>query len=186
MRYLFISCHCDDAELSCGGTMAKLAEQHEVYNIAFSDTGSTKILDEFVQAGNILGISGDCLFYNVFIEQHIGDDLYKIRDKFDFVFTHSTECRHTHHKMIAEQSKRVINGNLITYLQPWNSNESPNYFIELSEAQLEKKIQALACYKSQAHRPYMDEEFIRSWARYNGIKCGKKYAEGFRIERLIQ
>jgi LmbE family N-acetylglucosaminyl deacetylase len=68
---------------------------------------------------------------------------------------------------------------------PFNGELLPNYFVEISEQHLEKKIQALACYKSQSHRAYMDPEFIRSQAIYNGIKCGKKYAEAFRIEKMI-
>lgn len=188
MKYLFIATHCDDSELSCGGTMAKLIEEgHQVWNVAFSDCGLDKLLEEFTASSKVLGINNiGCLFYKRdFHPDRVADDLYKLRTDFDFVFTHSTDCRHTHHKVVGEQSKRVINTNLITYLQAWNGNESPNYFVELSEQQLEKKIQALSCYQSQSHRAYMNPDFILAQAVYTGIKCGKRYAEGFRIERLI-
>lgn len=118
--------------------------------------------------------------------QRVADLLHALRVRYDFVFTHSTDDRHSHHKMTGEASLRVFNCNIATYIAPWNGAERPNYFIELTEEQLEKKIAALACYKSQAHRSYMDADFIRSWARYTGIKCGKKFAEGFKVERLIQ
>jgi LmbE family N-acetylglucosaminyl deacetylase len=80
---------------------------------------------------------------------------------------------------------RVWKKSIFTYLAPWNGNENPNYFVEITQQQLERKIEALACYRSQAHRPYMNADFIRAQARYNGIKCGKLYAEAFKIERLI-
>jgi hypothetical protein len=31
----------------------------------------------------------------------------------------------------------------------------------------------------------MQADFIRAQARYNGIKCGKLYAEAFKVERLM-
>lgn len=185
-KYLFIGAHVDDAELSCGGTISKLVE--EGHSVSLAPVADCGLLEELKEATKVLGVEHFCLCWRKgFIgnEQNIADELYSIRDSYDFVFTHSPLCKHSDHKVIGEQSLRIFNGSILTYLQAWNGNENPNYFVEISTSHLEKKLQALACYKSQAHRTYMNPDFIRAQAIYNGIKCGKRYAEAFRIERLI-
>lgn len=186
-EYLFIGAHVDE-EICFAGTMIKLLEEgHTVSHVAF-DIGTSNE-EEFKASSKIIG--SDSFMWPLHRKsqhraQSIADDLHTYRNAFKFVFTHSINDRHSLHRMVAEETKRVINGNLFTYLAPWNGNEDPNYFVELSEKHLEKKIEALKCYKSQAHRSYMSDEFIRAQAVYNGIKCGKRYAEAFRIERYIQ
>jgi LmbE family N-acetylglucosaminyl deacetylase len=191
MKYLFIGAHADE-ELCFAGTMAKMSEQgHETTYIAQSWCGSGELLAEFLESVKILNVSkvwpGDRQVRHFRTNRaRIADYFSQLNSGYDYVFTHSTVDRHPDHRTVAEESKRVFTGNLITYIGPWNGNEDPNYFIEISEQQLEKKIHALSCYKSQSHRAYMNVEFIRAQARYNGIKCGKEYAEAFRIERLVQ
>ncbi len=190
MKYLFIGAHTDE-ELCFAGTMIKLLEQgHDVESVFFSYCTNPVLKNEALEAGEMIGVMP--MLTNTptreFINsrQTIADWLYNHFRHYDFVFTHSVYDRHPDHRTIAEESLRVFNCNLITYIGPWNGEESANYFIELSEQQLEKKIAALACYKSQAHRKYMDPDFIRSWAVYNGIKANCKYAEAFRILRKLE
>jgi LmbE family N-acetylglucosaminyl deacetylase len=179
-----------DEELSFAGTIIKLLEKHEVTYLAISSCGSEDLKNEWNRSCEIMSITKK-LTTSIKVrefdakKQDIANFMHLIRDDFDFVFTHSEKCRHDDHKTVGEQSKRIFNGNLLTYIQPWNAPEDANYFVELSESQLQKKIDALKCYKSQSHRTYMSEDFIRSWAVYNGIRCGKKYAEAFQIQKLI-
>lgn len=190
-KYLFLASHVDDADTSCGGTIVKLiSEGHFVHVISFTEEyDGVNLYPEFNQAMLTLGVET----YQSYIyktrhlyerRQEIADLIRYWSDGVDYVFTHSKDCIHPDHRVIGEESLRVVKGNLITYEQPWNMNEDPNYFVELSQEQLDRKIAALTCYKSQAHRPYMDPDFIRSWARYTGIKAGCQYAEGFKILRL--
>ena len=46
-------------------------------------------------------------------------------------------------------------------------------FIILSDEQLNTKIEALKKYKSQQHRSYANEKFIRSLATVRGTQVGK-------------
>jgi hypothetical protein len=55
----------------------------------------------------------------------------------------------------------------------------------LSEEQINIKINALKKYKSQEHRSYANEEFIRSLASVRGVQVGQRYAEVFEVIRLI-
>lgn len=190
-KYLFISAHADDCELSCGGAMHKLARLgHEITHIALSLCGNKDLLSEMVQAAKCLQTSKiwtqDHTVREFKLEtERISTYFYQLNGNYDFIFTHSEADKHPDHRTTGEESRRIFTGNLLTYITPYNGNDQPNFFVELDPQDLEYKIEALACYKSQAHRPYMDPEFIRAWARYNGIRCGKKYAEGFHTQRLI-
>lgn len=184
MKYLFIGAHSDE-EVCFAGTMIKLLnDRHQVDYMVF-DYGTSND-KEFVDSCNLIGCCVHLMDDTPRKDpQYIADWIYGLRIQYDIIFTHSINDRHPLHRIVAEETLRVVNGNLFTYVGPWNANENPNYFIELSEEHLEKKIAALSCYKSQSHRPYMNPDFIRSQAIYNGIKCGKRYAEAFRIEKLI-
>lgn len=197
MNYLFIGAHVDDSELSCAGLIQTLLSSGEHVNvISMSHIYSNgmcniDLSNEFVESMAVLGVT-DRYCYNVETrrfnanQNDISDIIYEKTRGYDRVITHDISDRHPDHRTVAEQIRRIYNGSTITFITPWNGNENPNHFIEISSEQLEKKIEAIGCYVSQNHRAYTDPDFIRSWARYNGIKCGKRYAEAFRIERLIQ
>lgn len=190
MKYLFISAHCDDAMISCGGTMLKLMEDgNSVSHLSLSNCDNWGLVQEFTDSNKILGINGYChqFKHRTFHEQRseITKLLYACKDDSDFIVTNSVVDKHSDHKTLAEECLRIFNCNIITYMGCWNGNENPNYFIEITGEQLEKKINALWCYRSQAHRPYMSADFIRAQARVNGVKVGKQFAEGFRVQRLI-
>ena len=50
---------------------------------------------------------------------------------------------------------------------------------------LEKKVEALLCYKSQLHRSYINENFVYSLATVRGVQAGTQYAEAFEVVRYI-
>lgn len=183
MKYLFLGGHSDE-EICFAGLMLKVIDQgHEVMYM-ISDFGTSNV-KEFHASTDVLGCKVD--LHPLDGLPAYNDYLYsQYKDNVDFVVTHDISDRHPVHRKVAEESRRIFNCSMITYVAPWNENENPNYFVEISGAHLEKKIQALACYKSQEHRRYMDPDFIRSWARYNGVKAGVLYAEAFKIAKLVE
>lgn len=192
-RVLYIGAHTDDIELACGGTIAK--SHDEIHCLIFSVCDNPLLHTEFRNTFLSLGIKEQntrVLNYNFrefyWQQSHILNILLEMRRAIlpIKVFSHSINCVHQDHKIVAQESLRAFkNDNLFTYTHPWNGNGDENHFVELSEEHLNSKIKALANYKSQEHRSYFNPEFIRAQAVYNGIKCGKKYAEAFRIEKLI-
>ncbi len=46
-------------------------------------------------------------------------------------------------------------------------------------------MEALGQYKSQAHRPYANEDFIKSLVKVRGVQSGTEYAEVFELKRMI-
>jgi len=72
------------------------------------------------------------------------------------------------------------------YELPWNNlNFTNNCHIKLEREHIEAKMNALACYKSQASRNYMNEEYFFGLAKTRGIQINSNYAEAFELIRWI-
>lgn len=192
MKYLFIGAHLDDIEISCGGTIAKFL-QHDVYYLGLSPCHNPIRLEiECTNATKKLGIPRQNVKMFAFPVRSFYDHRQEVADTIrqminlydpDVIFTHSVLDRHPDHRCVAEETIRVFNGSIISYLAPWNGQTVENYFIKLDS--LDKKLAAIACYQSQSERKYCDPEFIESWAVATGAKCGFGLAEGFEVVRLI-
>lgn len=197
--------HTDDGEFGCGGTISKLIEQGlEIHYVAFSaceqsvlpQFPSDILITEVKKATNILGIKKENLHllkYNVrtfsYNRQEILDDIIKFRQEInpDLIFIPSVKDIHQDHATVANEVIRAFKfSNILCYEIPWNNFQfaTTNFFV-LNEKHISNKVNALKQYKSQAHRPYANEEFIRSLARTRGIQIGQQYAEVFEVVRLI-
>lgn len=197
--------HTDDAEFGCGGTISKLIEEgNNVFCVAFSacelslQTHFPKdiLITEIKEASKELSISPDHLIlfnYEVrtfnYKRQEILQDLIDLRSKLnpDMVFIPSLNDIHQDHYTIAHEGLRAFkNSTIFSYEVPWNNlNFNTSAFFVLSEQHLQKKINALAKYQSQAHRPYANADFLRSLARVRGTQINVEYAECFEVIRLI-
>jgi LmbE family N-acetylglucosaminyl deacetylase len=204
-KALILAPHTDDGEFGCGGTIAKLiSEGVEVYYIAFSACEqsvlpkfpSDILITEVKEATQVLGIKRENLYllkYDVrtfnYNRQGILDDIIKFRNKInpDLVFIPSLNDIHQDHATIANEAVRAFKFcNILCYEMPWNNfNFATTSFMILSEEQINIKINALKKYKSQEHRSYANEEFIRSLASVRGVQVGQRYAEVFEVIRLI-
>lgn len=197
--------HTDDGEFGCGGTIAKLiAEGHDVYYAAFSacqqsvlpQFPSDILITEVKEATKILGVKPENLIlfdYDVrtfgYHRQEILDDLIKLRTEIqpDLIFMPALNDVHQDHHTIAEEGMRAFKFNsIMSYELPWNNfSFSTSSFVHLDETYIQIKVNALQAYQSQAHRPYSDEDFIRSVARTRGVQIGTRYAEAFEMVRWI-
>jgi N-acetylglucosamine malate deacetylase 1 len=204
-RVLVLAPHTDDAEFGCGGSIAKMIEQgNEVFCVAFSACQQSVrpefpqdiLLREVKAASGILGIKPENLFlhdYAVrtfnFRRQEILDDIIKLKTdiKPDLVFVPSVNDIHQDHYTIAQEAVRAFKfSSILSYELPWNNFEfKTTCFILLEERHLQKKITAVNEYKSQAHRAYANESFVRSLAITRGVQVGSTLAEVFEIVRWI-
>ena len=121
--------------------------------------------------------------------QAILDQLIRLNDSIgpDLVLIPSRHDRHQDHEVIHREAQRAFSYcSLMGYELPWNqSNFSTDHFSVIDESDIHKKWNALQAYRSQAHRPYMQEPFIRALATVRGIQCRKPLAEAFEVYRLI-
>ncbi len=204
-KILVLAPHTDDGELGCGGSIAKfIAEERQVYYAAFSvcskslpeGMAADTLATECKNATSILGIPTDhvTLFdFEVRIfpnhRQEILEEMVALNKKIqpDLVFIPSSTDIHQDHGVIHVEALRAFrNSSLLGYELPWNHPPftSP-FFINLSADNVAKKWHALQEYKSQSHRNYIHEDFIRSLAKVRGVQANSEYAEAFDVYKLI-
>lgn len=203
-RVLILAPHTDDAEFGCGATISKLIEQgSEVYSVAFSacqqsvlkQFPSDILITEVKEASAELGIKKENLIlldYAVrtfnYKRQEILEDLLKLRSDIEpsVIFMPTMHDLHQDHLTIAQEGLRAFKFcTIFSYELPWNNLQfASSSFSVVTEAHLKKKIKAITKYKSQAHRNYANEEFIRSLARVRGTQINESYAECFELIRL--
>ncbi len=105
----------------------------------------------------------------------------------DLVFLPSSYDTHQDHQTIHNEGFRAFkNCSILGYEQPWNNATfKTDVFIILSHLDLENKMTALDCYKSQVSRFFFDSDFIYSLAKTRGVQIGEEYAEAFEMIRWI-
>ena len=204
-RILVLAPHTDDAEFGCGATIAKLIENgNEVYCAAFSaceqsvlkNFPSDILITEIKSASKKLGLKDSNLIlfnYEVrtfnYRRQEILDSIIQLKNTInpDVVFIPSLNDIHQDHSTIANEAFRAFKfSSVLCYELPWNNlSFSTSCFMVLEEQHLITKLRALKEYRSQAHRPYANENFIRSLANVRGVQINTKYAECFEILRWI-
>ena len=197
IKILLLGAHPDDIESTASSFLIK-RKNIEPYVLVFSDCeeqpGNKGITEEFEESMSILKVKNYKLLdipntkFPAYCEE-IRSILenYKEKLKPDIVVTHEINNLHQDHKTLAEESIRVFRTHSIIMYEGLKSTPffSPNLFIILTEEELEKKMEALKCYKTQYRRYYYDFEFIRALAMVRGKQIGAKYAEGFRIYQFI-
>jgi len=204
-KILVLAPHTDDLEFGCGGTIAKLAESdNEIYCAAFSACQQSVrkefppdiLITEIKAASKILGLKLENLrLFNYSVRtfnyhrQELLDDIIKLKTEIapDIVFIPSLSDLHQDHFTIAQEGFRAFKfSSLLSYELPWNNlSFNTASFMKLEDRHIEVKIKAINEYKSQAHRPYANEEFIRSLARTRGVQINTHYAECFEVIRWI-
>lgn len=202
---LILAPHTDDGEFGCGGTIAKLTQQgYRPIYVAFS-AAEQSVLPQFPkdilrhevkQATNVLGIhNDDCLVLNFDVRrfpeqrQKILDEMIVLGEKYtpEMVFLPSQHDTHQDHLVIAQEGFRAFKRTtMLGYEVPWNNLEfKTSCFFSLKEKEVAIKVKALQCYRSQMHRSYATESFIRSLAITRGVQIGQEYAEVFEVVRMI-
>lgn len=206
-KILVLAPHTDDLEFGCGATIAKLAEKernNEIFCAAFSACKQSVrkefpediLITEIKAASKILGLKEKNLRlfdYSVrtfnYQRQELLDDILKLKYEIkpDLVFIPALTDLHQDHFTIAQEGFRAFKfSSLLSYELPWNNlSFNTASFMKLEDKHIETKIAAIKEYKSQAHRPYANAEFIKSLARTRGVQINTHYAECFEVIRWI-
>lgn len=204
-RILVLAPHTDDGEIGCGGSIARFVEEGKnVYCVAFSAARTSvrpefpdNILEtEFRAATKTLGIPPRNARVHDFpvrrFPQHRQEILQTLIDlkqgiRPDLILMPSLHDIHQDHQVIAAEGVRAFKRHtLLGYEMPWNNIVfETRCFIPLKEAHVARKIEALQCYKSQAHRSYLSDEFLWSMALTRGTQIEGGYAEAFEVIRWV-
>jgi LmbE family N-acetylglucosaminyl deacetylase len=151
---------------------------------------------ECKKATSVLGIpSSNLILFNYEVRelpasrQKILEELLLLNKQInpDLVLLPAASDIHQDHQTIHQEGMRAFkNTTLAGYELPWNNYSFHNsFFIRLTETEIEKKVNALKEYKSQSHRNYMQEDFIRSLAKVRGVQSNSEYAEAFELYKWI-
>jgi LmbE family N-acetylglucosaminyl deacetylase len=204
-KVLALAPHTDDVEFGAGGLVAKLInEGAEVITLAFSNAwrslppGLPKdtLLDEARNASKKLGQKTEHLnildfpvrdFYSS--RQAILEVLCELNRKNtpDLVLVPATTDMHQDHQVVTQEGIRAFRTTTILgYELPWNNIQfRSSALVPLSESDVQQKIDAIAEFKSQSHRPYFEPEFIRGWLLGRGVTAGVKFAEAYEVIRWV-
>jgi LmbE family N-acetylglucosaminyl deacetylase len=105
----------------------------------------------------------------------------------DIVFVHTKADVHQDHGTITQESLRAFRGVTVLGFDVIRSSYGffPNFLVQVSEADVQKKVDALACYKTYETKYYFNPEITRATLIRNGALSERRYAEGFDILRVI-
>ena len=204
-RVLVLAPHTDDAELGCGGTVARLVEEGRDVHVAMFSLCDKSLPEgfftddlrrEFTVAMGELGVCEGSL--HVFdyavrefpsLRQEILEDMVRLRGIVypSLVLMPSLNDVHQDHATVAQEGLRAFKrSTVLCYEDPWNNFSFQNQmFVTLTDDQLEKKFAAVYAEVSQRGRDYTQPEFIRSLAHVRGVQIGVPYAEVFEAPRIV-
>jgi len=192
---LVLSPHTDDAEIGAGGTISKLTKKNiNVNMIAFSWCDEKENIESVKKAAKTLSIKNLKILdfkRRIFPKQRqeILQVLYDYNQENqpDLVLAPTTTDLHQDHNTITQEAMRAFKSSTILgYEMPWNNIQiTTNSFIPLEEKHVKQKISALKSYKTQLHRYYFDEEYLRSILRMRGTQIQTKYAEAFEVIKFV-
>lgn len=199
MRILILGAHPDDVELSIGGTLSRLKREDNdirvhVFSSSVTIEGNEGIKDEVV--ASIRGVYGLDLsvydFPTMYFEDHyqeIRNRVYDLKQKFNphMVLTKSPNALHPDHRIIGEAAESIFLDTTVYAMEGIRDfhNQRINKWWAFSEDDLDTKLKALACYKTQSDKLYFDREMIKAMAIFRGRQVGRNYAEGLEVIREI-
>ena len=189
-----MSPHTDDGELAAGGTIARFVE--EGFNVTYVALSAPRaeLHDECARCLEVLGV---CDFSIMdFPRRHFPQKRQEIlqflydynqENEVDLVLTPSTKDLHQDHQTVTSEAMRAFkHSSIFGYELPWNHIIfHENCFVALDVKHVEKKLDALACYKTQETRHYFDREYLRGLMRSRGVQVGERFAESFEVIKLV-
>jgi N-acetylglucosamine malate deacetylase 1 len=199
-RVLFLGAHPDDIELGCGALVHQIAPQTEVLCVTLSDNQKNpdlkKVKNEHFESMKVLGVPEEKIMLGPFStrvfpnsRQDILEYFLKLRKDFkpDLIFTHSKQDVHQDHNTMTDEALRAFRGITVLGFDVVRSSYGffPSFLVEVTEEDVNKKIEALSEYETYKDRYYFNSELTRSIMVRHGALAERSYAEGFDILRIV-
>ena len=199
-RVCFIGAHPDDIELGAGALIAHISAHTDVRCFTLSDNQKNPTLQDVVKEHYaslaVLGVPKQNVTVGQFetrrfpqLRQEILEYLIDLNRDYrpEIVFTHTKEDLHQDHATVTQECLRAFRGTTVLGFDVLRSSYGffPNFLVEVSEEDVNKKVAALAEYKTYAAKYYFDPQITRSTLIRHGALAERQYAEGFDILRII-
>ena len=199
-RVLFLGAHPDDIELGCGALIHHIAPIGDLMCVTLSDNQKNPLLknvvDEAHRSMAVLGVPRDRVVFGPFTtrvfpeeRQQILEYLLALRRDFepDIIFVHSRQDVHQDHLTINEEALRAFRGITVLGFDVVRSSYGffPHFLVEVTEQDVQAKIQALAQYETYWDKYYFNCELTRSILVRHGALAERPFAEGFDILRIV-
>jgi N-acetylglucosamine malate deacetylase 1 len=199
-RVCFLGAHPDDIEIGCGALIANIAPHTEVLCVTLSDNQKNpdlkNLVEEHKRSMAVLGVPDHSIVLGTFEtrrfphqRQEILEYMVQLNHSFhpDIVFVHTRADIHQDHATITEEALRAFRGKTVLGFDVIRSSYGffPNFLVEVTDEDAEKKIAALAEYKTYESKYYFDSKITRATLTRNGAIAERAYAEGFDILRII-
>ena len=199
-RVLFLGAHPDDIEIGAGALIAHIVSKTDILCVTLSDNKLNPdlphVADEHRRSMKILGVPDQNVIVGQFetrrfpqARQEILEYLIQLNRTFlpEIVFTHTKADIHQDHGTVTEETLRAFRGTTVLGYDVIRSSYGffPNFLVEITEADLEKKLAALAEYHTYTSKYYFDPAITRSTLVRHGALAERPFAEGFDILRVI-
>jgi len=199
-RILFLGAHPDDIELGCGALLHHIVSKTDVLCVTLSDNlknpNLKNVKDEHYESMAVLGVPKEKIVLGPFItrvfpdaRQEILEYFLKLRREFnpDLIFTHSRQDVHQDHNTMTDEALRAFRGITVLGFDVVRSSYGffPHFLVEVTEEDVDKKIEALGKYETYRDRYYFNSELTRSIMVRHGALAERPFAEGFDILRIV-
>lgn len=199
-KVCFIGAHPDDIEIGCGALIARIAGKTDVRCVTFSDNQKNPLLGhlagEHYASMETLGVPRERVdlfdFETRRFQEHRQEILEAMinilhEDDPDIVFVHSKSDVHQDHGVLTQEALRAFRGRTVLGFDVIRSSYGffPDFLVGVDEADVQKKLAALACYKTYEGKYYFSPDVTRATLIRNGAICERPYAEGFDILRIV-
>ncbi len=199
-RILFLGAHPDDIEIGCGALLHNIVQKTDVLCVTLSDNQKNPDLQhvkgEHLKSMKVLGVPEERIMFGPFntrvfpdSRQEILEYFLKLRKDFkpDLIFTHSKQDVHQDHNTMTDEALRAFRGITVLGFDVVRSSYGffPHFLVEVTEEDVNKKIEALAQYKTYQDRYYFNSELTRSIMVRHGALAERPFAEGFDILRIV-
>jgi LmbE family N-acetylglucosaminyl deacetylase len=199
-RVLFLGAHPDDIELGCGALLHHIVRHTEILCVTLSDNQQNPDLqhvkNEHYESMAVLGVPAENIVFGPFTtrvfpnaRQEILEYFLQLRREFqpDLIFVHSKQDVHQDHLTMTDEALRAFRGITVLGFDVVRSSYGffPHFLVEVNEEDVNKKIEALACYETYRDRYYFNRELTRSIMVRHGALAECPFAEGFDILRIV-
>jgi LmbE family N-acetylglucosaminyl deacetylase len=199
-QVLFLGAHPDDIELGCGALLHHIVKQTDILCVTLSDNQQNpnlkNVKDEHYASMAVLGIPKEKIIFGPFTtrvfpdsRQEILEYFLKLRRDFkpDLIFVHSKQDVHQDHNTMTEEALRAFRGITVLGFDVVRSSYGffPHFLVEVTEEDVNKKIEALSQYETYRNIYYFNSELTRSIMVRHGALAEVPFAEGFDILRIV-